>query len=462
MYEGFLFLICAQMKIEELYKIFLDHRAICTDSRKIEAGDLFFALKGPNFNGNLFALNSLIQGAAYAVVDERIELKDSERHLEAQLLYVDDVLNCLQDLAKFHRKNLLLPLIGITGSNGKTTSKELIGSSIAEAYSTYITHGNLNNHIGVPLSVLSISDDHEIAIIEMGANHIGEIAFLCEICQPTHGLITNVGKAHLEGFGSIEGVKKGKSELYEYLERTGGIAFVNSNEPELMALSEQFKMIKLYYGETKNSIPSFNLELVQANPKVIIKWLVGGSDDFIVKSQLFGKYNYQNLLTAMFLAYYFKVPEPKIIRAIEQYNPTNNRSQTVSFGNYRVILDAYNANPSSMKLAIESFSKSEGTSNSVLILGDMFELGDVAEHEHRKIIEIVHDLGYKKVYLVGEIFSSIKDDEFKSFEDVESLIHYLDYQEFDPTNKTTFLIKGSRGVKLEKALQSRLFSRKKA
>jgi len=337
------------MTTAELYKIFLDHPNVCTDSRKIEPNCLFFALKGANFDGNQFAERALQQGAAYAVVDD-INLETNQ-----QLILVEDVLIALQKLAHHHRKQFEIPVIGITGTNGKTTTKELVSTVLSSHYPTHYTKGNFNNHIGVPLTLLAMPANTEVAIIEMGANHVGEIDFLCRIAAPTHGLITNVGEAHLEGFGSFEGVKTAKGELYQYLEKNKGLAFINKNEDHLqeMAGPNLYKVLYTKSTAPDLKVPIFETKLVAANPFVEISFLskIGVSQG--IKSQLIGLYNFNNIMTAVTLGRYFKVPYQKIKQSIENYTPSNNRSQIIEKGSNKFLLDAYNANITSMTKALE-------------------------------------------------------------------------------------------------------------
>ena len=431
-------------RIKTLYKIFKKHPKVITDSRKIEEGCLFFALKGENFNGNKYAKEALKKGAAYAIIDE-VEYEKGE-----QYLLVKDVLTTLQKLANFHRQQLMIPILGITGSNGKTTTKELIAAILTSQYRCHFTKGNFNNHIGVPLTLLSIPLDTEIAVIEMGANHVGEIEFLCDIAEPTHGLITNIGKAHLEGFGSLEGVKKAKSELYKFLKVRNGVAFVNMDELYLTDLSDGIvKRVFYIQNDKPNPLKApFETSLFQTHPFVEVGFLDKNQKLTIVKSQLLGDYNFNNIMTAICVGRYFRVPPKKIKEAIENYIPTNNRSQLIQRGSNTFILDAYNANPTSMKNALENFSKIENKKK-VAILGDMLELGDFSEKEHEKIVEHSKTLGLDEIILVGNEFSKIKDKEVLHFDNVESLKTWFDKKDF---YQTYFLIKGSRGIKLEKIL----------
>src|SRR5436190_5307783 len=382
------------MQIENLYNIYKQYPFVQTDTRKLQAGDLFFALKGGNFNGNHFAQQALDAGAAYAIIDE------AAFEIPGKTILVDDVLATLQLLAKHHREQFNIPFIAITGSNGKTTTKELIHAVLSSAYKTYTTEGNLNNHIGIPLTILKIKVDAEIAVIEMGANHIGEIASYCTYALPTHGIITNCGKAHLEGFGSIEGVKKAKGELFDFLrQQPHGFAFVMWDYDYLQEMSKGISGIIKYgtqvdahiTGRVKKNEPYLEIEITQ------------GMDDPFIQTRLVGDYNLPNILAAVTVGKTFKIPEEKIKSAIENYEPTNSRSQLVEKGTNKIILDAYNANPSSMKLAIENFAKLP-TNHKVLLLGGMAELGTESLNEHRAIVDIIKKNDWEKVVLVGGDF----------------------------------------------------------
>lgn len=432
------------MTIIALYKIFLDNPTICTDTRKIEKGCLFFALKGANFNGNLFAKQAIEKGAAYAIVDEQ-QGEDRE-----QLILVEDVLTTLQQLANHHRKQFDIPLIAITGSNGKTTTKELLYAVLNSHYSTHTTKGNFNNHIGVPLTLLAMPATTEVAIIEMGANHVGEIDFLCKIAEPTHGLITNIGEAHLEGFGSLDGVKQGKGELYRYLEKNRGLAFVNGNETHLkeMAGRKLYKVVYLKSEAPNLSVPFFETKFVEAKPFVKIAYLSKKGKLKNIKSQLIGTYNFNNIMTAVTLGRYFKVPFKKIKTAISNYHPSNNRSQILEKGNNKFLLDAYNANPTSMAKALESFVNYKGKKK-IAILGDMLELGGYSEDAHTKILELAEKLELK-VITVGKEFKKIKKESWKKFANTQELKEWFSRESF---KNTFFLLKGSRGIGLEALLK---------
>lgn len=422
------------MTLEQLHAIFLSHPTVCTDTRKITENCLFFGLKGPNFNGNEFAQQALEQGAAYAIVDE------SQHVTSDKCLLVKDVLQTLQNLATFHRKYCSARVISLTGSNGKTTTKELIHAVLSKKYKTVATKGNLNNHIGVPLTLLSIKADTELAIVEMGANHKEEIAFLCNIAQPDFGYITNFGKAHLEGFGGIEGVIQGKGELYQYLIQNGKHVFLNADDPiQVEKLASYIKKI----GFSTENPEYFNIKLLHTNPFVVIE-----VENTTISTQLIGSYNFPNCCSAITLGKYFNVPLEEIKTALESYVPANNRSQIIEKNGFKIILDAYNANPSSMKAALDNFKSMPGTEKT-LILGDMFELGPEAKEEHQHISDLVVNHGFSEVYLVGENFFHTASN----FKKMESFSHLKEYLEKNPLQKGTLLIKGSRGMALERVLE---------
>jgi len=425
------------MRIPELYEIYQQHPSVQTDTRRLRKGDIFFALKGPNFNGNEFAKKAIEDGAAYAIIDD-------ERFKTSNTILVEDSLITLQELAKYHRQQFTIPFVAITGSNGKTTTKELIHAVLKTTYTTYTTEGNLNNHIGVPLTLLKIKSDAEMAVIEMGANHIGEIASYCQIAMPTHGLITNCGKAHLEGFGSVEGVKKAKGELFDYLRTlTHGFAFVMWDYDYLQKMSKGISGIIKYgtkddahlIGRVLKNDPFLGVEIVQ------------GLDERKISTQLVGEYNLPNVLAAITIGKFFKVPEAKIKSAIENYAPSNSRSQLIQKGTNTIILDAYNANPSSMRLAIENFSKMPG--DKVLILGSMAELGNESEKEHEELVEQIKKYNWKNVALVGKEFNKIKHS-FGQFADAMEAKNWLQQQKFENIN---ILVKGSRSMKMEKTIE---------
>jgi len=426
------------MTIDSLYQIFLQHPSVQTDTRKLKQGDIFFALKGDNFNGNQFAPKALEDGAAYAVVDEDM-LPANDR-----LIKVDDVLTTLQQLALHHRMQFNIPFLAITGSNGKTTTKELIHAVLSSKYKVYTTRGNLNNHIGVPLTILSVRQDAELAVIEMGANHKKEIESYCNYTLPSHGMITNAGKAHLEGFGGEEGVRKGKGELYDFLRENHGIAFVMWDYDYLRSMSKGISEIVKYgteegdiTGTTKRSEPFLEVEIKS------------GSDAGLIRTQLVGDYNLPNVLAAVCVGNYFKVSGEKIRKAIETYAPSNSRSQLLRKGSNEVILDAYNANPSSMKAAIENFARLEGN-NKILLLGGMMELGKESVEEHEAIVKLIEKFNWKQVALVGGDFMNVKHP-FLQFSNSTEARKWLSAQK--PVD-STILIKGSRSMKMENLMDA--------
>ncbi len=416
------------MGINTIYKLFSQNYLIDIDSRKIRQGSLFFALKGDNFNGNKFALESLKIGADYAIVDE-----DLCKH--PKIILVDNVLKTLQKLANHHRKTLNIPIISITGSNGKTTTKELISAVLLEKFNITSTIGNLNNHIGVPLTLLSMNKETEIGIVEMGANHLKEIEFLCKIAEPNYGLITNFGKAHLEGFGSLDGVITAKSELYNFLKASKGKAFVNSDDELQMKQSK---------GIERLEFNSKIVEYIDANPFVKVKF-----SNLIFQSNLIGKYNYGNISSAIAIGKYFNVKDSDIKNAIENYIPKNNRSQIIEKDTNKIILDAYNANPSSMKVALENFNLLNPTKK-IAFLGDMFELGEDSVIEHQIIAELATSFNFDKVFLIGKNFNKTKVQnviKYDSFNDLKKSYNKFHYK------KCSILIKGSRGMALERILE---------
>lgn len=419
------------MEIQELYQLFLAHPIIDTDTRTIRKNSIFFALKGEKFDGNQFAEEALKKGASFAIVDENLYPTNPN------IILVDDVLKTLQDLANYHRNQLNTPIISLTGSNGKTTTKELINAVLSTKFNTIATKGNLNNHIGVPLTLLSITKDTEIAIVEMGANHQKEIEFLCSIAEPNFGYITNFGKAHLEGFGGVEGVIKGKSELYDYLRATNGLAFVNFDDEIQFSKSIGMKTVSF-------DLNADFIDFIEANPFVKIRF--NGHE---IKSQLIGKYNINNIAAAITIGVFFKVPEKDIKKAIETYVPTNNRSQLINLGTNTIFMDAYNANPSSMKVALENFNQVEGNSK-IVILGDMFELGETSLQEHQAIADLTQQLNFSQVYLIGSHFSSTTSTKAYRYKDLEQFKKEVN---FSSIKNTTILIKGSRGMALERVLE---------
>lgn len=423
------------MKIEELYSIYLKNPSIQTDTRKLQKGDLYFALKGPNFNGNSFAQNAIEAGAAYAVIDEEAF------SIEGKTILVDNVLETLQQLALHHRKQFNIPFLAITGSNGKTTTKELIHAVLSTSFKTYTTEGNLNNHIGVPLTILKVGQDAEMAVIEMGANHQKEIASYCVIALPTHGLITNVGKAHLEGFGSEEGVRKGKGELFDYIREHNGAIFRMNDYHYLHQMSKGISNV-FTYGTKDGDVVG---DAVQSDPFLEVNFSKGFTGT--IKTSLVGSYNLPNVLAAVAVGKSFGVEEEKIRSAIENYAPSNSRSQLVQKGTNKIILDAYNANPSSMKAAIDNFSKAEGASK-ILVLGAMAELGPESLAEHKSIIKEISDHQWKAVLLVGGDFEK-SNHAFHSFTSPEEAGQWLQQANIQ---ESFLLVKGSRSMQMEKVL----------
>ncbi len=424
------------MSIKDLHELFMKSSGVVTDSRKIKNNCIFFSLKGEKFNGNEFANSAVKKGAMLAVVDEKKFSQNKENYI-----LVENCLETLQNLANFHRKKLNTKIIGITGSNGKTTTKELINSVLKTHFITYCTKGNLNNHIGVPLSLLEISKNTEVAIIEMGANHIGEIKLLSEIVEPDYGYITNFGKAHLEGFGSEEGVIKGKTELYKFLFKRNGFIFYNSDDEKQKYLLSDYKN-KFGFGIKSSDL---NYTIKSENPTIILE-----VNNNIIESTLFGNYNIQNIISAVTVGMYLKIPIEKISNGISNYISSNNRSQIVEINSNKIILDAYNANPSSMLLAIKSFEKSK-LQNKVLILGDMFELGQYENKFHQEIIDYCENLNINRVFLVGKIFS--KTIHSRKFLSSSNYIELSKRKEFKEIKNSNLLIKGSRGIQLEKLLE---------
>ncbi len=425
------------MQTTQLYKVYLAYPSIQTDTRKLKAGDLFFALKGPNYNGNLFARHALDAGAAYAIVDELTDWKDE------RIIKVEDVLIALQELALHHRKQFTIPFIAITGSNGKTTSKELIHEVLSTCFKTYTTTGNLNNHIGIPLTILKVKADAEMAVVEMGANHLNEIAQYCDYTLPTHGIITNCGKAHLEGFGGIEGVKKGKGELYDFLRANNGTAFVFWDYDYLREMSRGISSVKTY-GTKDAEITG----AIKTSSTFLEVSITNGAHIDILKTHLIGSYNLPNVLLAVAVGKYFNVSDEKIKAALENYIPDNSRSQMIEKGNNKIILDAYNANPTSMAAAIENFAKMKGD-DKVLLLGGMMELGDESEKEHAAIVAIIDKYQWKAVVLVGGDYSKLPH-RYINFSTSPEAKAWLQQQQF---SNTQLLVKGSRSMQMEKVVE---------
>lgn len=423
------------MTMEEIYAVYQRYPSIQTDTRKLRKGDLFVALRGPNFNGNAFVQQALDSGAAYAVID------DPAAAVLGKTILVEDSLATLQQLARFHRKQLNIPFLGITGSNGKTTTKELIHAVLSTSFTTSTTEGNLNNHIGVPLTILKIPREAEMAVIEMGANHQKEIASYCEIALPTHGLITNCGKAHLEGFGGEEGVRKGKGELFDFLRAHNGTVFLMNDYEYLHQMSRGIGQ-RFTYGTSDAAVVG---NVVQSDPFLSVEFTKGISG--VVNTSLVGGYNLPNVLAAVAVGIYFGVEETKIKQAIEQYTPSNSRSQLLQKASNQVILDAYNANPSSMKAAIDNFAATEAA-NKILVLGAMAELGEESLAEHQKIVSEIEKHAWQQVLLVGGDFRKLTHP-FLSFTTPEEAGEWLQQQNL---RGAYLLVKGSRSMQMEKVL----------
>ena len=429
------------MQIEQLYELFLNHPVITIDSRIVSKGCLFFALKGDHFNGNQFASKAIENGAAFAIIDDNKFANDS------RFIIVDDVLQTLQKLANYHRKKLKIPVLAITGTNGKTTTKELISAVLKQKYKLTYTQGNLNNHIGVPLTLLSMKSDTEFAIIEMGANHMYEIKLLCEIAEPDYGLITNIGKAHLEGFGSFENIIKTKVELYDFVDSVGGTLFYNAENPILNEKVKNISTKSVFYGNVDNS--NCMASIGSANPFVTLE-IKQNNTKYAIQTKLIGNYNLENILAAVCIGTHFGVKQDLIKIAIESYTPTNNRSQFIQSNTNTIFLDAYNSNPTSLKASLLNFLELKVEHRS-LILGDMLELGSDAEKEHENIIEIIEKQQFERVILVGGIFSKINaPPTFVRFTNVSQAILWL---EKNRINNSNILIKGSRGIQLERIVE---------
>ena len=442
------------MEMKELYELFLQHPTITTDSRDVPEGSMFFALKGDTFDGNAYAISALEKGAAYAVIDEKEYAKESND----RLILVEDVLTTLQQLAKYHRVHLGTPIIGITGTNGKTTTKELISAVLKKKYNVLYTQGNFNNHIGVPKTLLQLTKEHDIAVIEMGANHPGEIKTLVEIVLPDFGIITNVGKAHLLGFGSFEGVIRTKGELYDFLRTIQGTAFINNDNPHLLGISDGLKLVK--YGQKDAKDLLVKGELVECNPFLKFEWQTSSTltpqlstvncQLSTVQTQLIGSYNLDNALAAACIGTFFNVPATDISAALEEYTPSNNRSQLTITQDNKLVVDAYNANPTSMRAALDNFRLIKAE-HKMCILGQMGELGDVSEEEHQKVIDLLGDCGFEKVWLVGENFAKTAHPAhyrlFANVEEVKAAIATEKPQGY------LILIKGSNSNKLVQTVE---------
>jgi len=431
------------MELEQLHEIYSRSRKVTTDSRSVTEGCLYFALNGERFDGNKFAKNALDSGASYAIID------NNEYYLDDRTILVQNVLETLQNLANYHRRKIQIPVIGITGTNGKTTTKELINAVLSSKYKVSSTKGNQNNHIGVPLTLLSIMPDIELAIIEMGANHPNEIDFLCRIAEPNHAIITNIGKAHLEGFGGFEGVIKTKKELYDYVIDKKGIVFFNSDDSLLSNLLADASIKMVSYGFSSGSLCKG--KIVSSDPYVNIEVINerDGEKD-IVFSKLVGEYNSDNILAAVCLGLYFKIPLHEIAKAIGNYKPANNRSQLIDTGKNKVILDCYNANPSSTLASLKNFQKMHADFKTV-ILGDMLELGDEAETEHKNIIQYLLTSTLFQIFLVGDCYQKVSDSYVvSSFRTSDELKKWL---QINPITNNLILVKGSRGIQLENLIE---------
>ena len=423
------------MDLAKIYSIFKRSKGICTDTRKIEKGIVFLALKGNSFNGNRFVSEAFSKGASYAIVD------DQDAVIDDRCILVNDALKTLQQLAKFHSNRIHIPLIAMTGSNGKTTTKELLVSILQQKYNVLYTQGNLNNHIGVPLTILRMKPEHELAVIEMGANHQGEIHQLCQIAEPDYGLITNIGNAHLEGFGGREGVIKGKTELYRYIADNGRLLFVNEQDDLLRKYSREIP--RVFYGAEKN-----NIHLISGSPFITFQF-----NNKEVETQLTGVYNFQNITAAVGVGQYFRIPGHLIIDSVKHYAPDNNRSQLIKSGTNTIILDSYNANPTSVKAALKNLMNYNSSHNSkVVALGDMLELGNESKDFHKEILQILNEYKFDKVILVGPIFSQVAENsKYVTCNNPEEAVKYLKEH---PVSDSVLLIKGSRGIQMEKILKS--------
>lgn len=424
------------MTIETIYERFLECGKVSTDTRKIESGSLFFALKGDKFNANEFAEEALNKGARYAVIDEEEYKKDD------RFILVADVLTTLQDLARHHRRQFDIPVLGINGTNGKTTTKELVHAVLSRKYKTLATRGNLNNHIGVPLTLLELNASYEMAVIELGANRVGEIAALCQIAEPTHGLTTNIGKAHMEGFGGLEGAIRGESEQYHYLIQTGGIVFINSQNKILSNMAKRFQQPYFYPAPDDY----FTCQLLSADPFIVYRHENGDE----VQTQLIGAYNFENIAAALCIGKFFDVPADAANQAVSQYKPENKRSQVIQKNSNTIILDAYNANPDSMQATIKHLAAMKAA-NKAVILGDMYELGEDSPQEHTAIGALLTQCHFQHIYLCGKMM----EDTYKAcpqahyFENKQALEQHL---KSHPFSNTTILLKASRGIALETIL----------
>lgn len=422
------------MEIKALYELYKKNYKVVKDTREDVRDAIYFSLKGESFDGNLYALDAIEKGASYAVVD------DKKYCVSDRTILVADGLQCLQDLARYHRLQLGIPIFALTGSNGKTTTKELLHSVLQQKFRCQATQGNLNNHIGVPLTLLSMEPKHEFGVVEMGANHIGEIEMLCDIALPDFGLITNFGRVHLEGFGSFEGVIQGKTEMYRFLRSHNRLVFVNADDP--LQLEHSIEIKRVTFGTEEADFPS---RLIGADPFVELTY-----PGMNIKSNLIGAYNYNNIALAVAVGRYFKVEDGLIKNAIESYVPANNRSQIIEKNSNKIILDAYNANPNSMEAAILNFSNLSDK-NKLAILGDMFEVGDDSHVEHQRVDSLLKESGIDQAILIGAHFNTIavSSDKYLQFQTYQDFQDYFEKLEF---HDTTFLVKASRGMKLERVL----------
>ena len=422
------------METSQLYKYFLECGEVTTDTRNCPAGSMFIALKGASFNGNTFASQAIVNGCRYAVVDEAEYAND----IYGRIILVDDCLKALQDLAAFHRRELGTKMVGITGTNGKTTTKELIATVLKEKYNVLYTQGNLNNHIGVPLTLLKLTSEHDMAVVEMGANHPGEINTLVNIACPNYGIITNVGKAHLEGFGSFEGVVRTKGELYDYLRRVGGKIFIQNENPYLNSIAGGLECIR--YGAEEGLYVSG--KVVSCSPFLSFSWKSDGKTHE-VGTHLIGAYNIDNVLAAVAIGKYFGVADEAICNALSSYKPRNNRSQLVESGENSFVIDAYNANPTSMAAALENFRMIDAD-HKMVILGDMKELGEASVEEHQKVVDMLIDCGFERVIIVGSEFGKTVNN-FEHYNNADEVYTVLSA---DMPKGYMILIKGSNGMKL--------------
>ena len=428
------------MKVVDLYKIFLKNSIVTVDSRKIEKGAIFFALKGENFNGNKFAKDAINKGCSYVIVDDP-KVVNGQKYI-----LVENTLKTLQELASYHRKQLKIPIIAITGTNGKTTTKELIAAVLSKKYNTTFTKGNLNNHIGVPLTLLSMNEDTQIGVVEMGANHTNEIKQLCEIANPDYGVITNIGKAHMEGFGTFENIIKTKKELYDYIKLVKGKVFFNKQNTILSGLVNDLELDTITFND-KNSIVTG--QVLPSNQFIKLAVNIEGETDEI-ETHLIGDYNLENILVSASIGNYFNIDKHDIISAIEEYIPNNNRSQFLKTKNNNLILDAYNANPTSVEAALNNFI-ALNLQNKCVILGDMLELGAESENEHRNIVDFANNQNFETIILVGNIYSSLQvPDHIFQFENIDELKKWISKNNLHSAN---ILIKGSRGIQLEKIVE---------